>query len=1743
MKIFYQFLLLVLFSCSTHTLDAQQKEIPVRFANGDFVTGSNISKSSFTTASIQEALFNGDYYVLVQFAVLPPVSVKQKMKDAGVQLGTYLPGNAYLAVIKNSFDFSRARSFHINSINPLPAGYKIHRQLQGYQPATDKEQVQAIAVTYFEQVAKAMVLEELKKAGAIIVTEKYAAASIILIQYNKSLVEPLAAMPFVSSISLQLVKDQLLNYNSRAAHAVSGLNALNGKNLNGKGVTVGVGDNSDISTHIDFSGRLINRSPWVPADHGTHTSGTMAGAGIINPKNRGVAAQSTIVNQYFSDIIVNTPSYISDYNLVVTNNSYHSANNGCAGQGEYNVLSNYGDNQILNNGQLQHVFASGNDGSLTCNAFPPAFGTVKSGWQTGKNILTVGAVRVDNYSIASYSSRGPSTDGRIKPEITADGYAVLSTNRFNTYGNNFGTSMAAPAVTGGLALMYERWRQLHGGANPKNALMKALACNTAEDLGNPGPDFTFGFGMLNVRRAVEAIDSSRYFISSIADAGSNTHNFVIPPNTRRVKIMLYWNDVPAASNAATALVNDLDLVVIEPSFTLHRPMSLNTIPSFVNEVATEAPDHLNNIEQVVIENPGPGIYSANINGYSIPQGPQEYVVTYEIIKNAVTVEYPFGGETLVPGETENIRWTAYGNETDNFTIEYSSNNGSNWTTVDNNVPATSRIYNWTVPAAATNNALIKISRNNSPFTDQSNFNFVVLGQPIDTATTVCEGAVQLKWSAVAGATSYDILQLSGDSMKVIGNTTASPFLITGLDKRKRYWFATAAKNNSVSGRRSIAVSALPATGACSLAAFNNDLKIDSILEPTTARQLFSNAANATKPVKVLIKNLGTVAVSGPYNVSFDYGGTIVTETVNSTINAGGSFTYTFTGTYPVIPAGYQYQFKAWVTKSTDTNHQNDTAYKTVKYINNDPIATLPLQEGFESMPAAEFNTRDMAIGGNKYLDFSADSSIGRARTFVNSGFALSGNRALTLDQAPYSINRSIADSATFNYNLSLFAAKQLRFEFFYKNHGQSNEPGNKVWIRGSENDPWLQAFDLYDNQAALGDWKKAIIIVNDVLNSANPPQAITATFQVKLGQEGYTSANSPYPVVDIDDGYTFDNIVLNEAINDVAVLAINSPDKSGCGLSSSNPVSIRLKNYNNAVLNNLQVSYQVNGGPIIMETIPSIAANQSLDYVFTQRVDLSAFIEYSFNVWVKYATDSYASNDSILNYAVHNSPVINSYPYLQSFETDDGYFYTTGTNSTWQWGSPVKDIINKAASGTKIWTTNLNGNYTDNETSYLVSPCFDLTGLKKPVLAFSHIYDIELDYDYTWVEYTTDGKTWMKLGNAGDGTNWHDNAALNNWRYSDTKWHVASIDIPVTNTSIHFRFVMSSDGGVTQEGIGIDDIRVYEKTDIATGHSTPAVLSKPVSGNNWVPFNWGDSVNGPWYVLAEINPNGQNLGTVTTQAFLNTTGVVRSSNNQYYTDRNYVLTSTNNPTGNISIRLYFTDAEANAIINSSECPGCENPQDAYELGIVKYKGSMAEENGTLEDNFSGLYQFILPANTQILPHGNGYYAEFTVNSLSEFWFSKGDIKPAVVNACADLQTFSTTAGAASYQWQVNDGNGYTDIINNVYYSGGQTNTLTLTNVPTSFTGYKYRCVVNGTARLENTLRFKNIWTGDSGSNWFDASNWSCGTIPDEFTDVIITGEVLNNPILSANTAVRSIRILTGVPLTVNTGVSLEVKGR
>ena len=127
--------------------------------------------------------------------------------------------------------------------------------------------------------------------------------------------------------------------------------------------------------------------------------------------------------------------------------------------------------------------------------------------------------------------------------------------------------------------------------------------------------------------------------------------------------------------------------------------------------------------------------------------------------------------------------------------------------------------------------------------------------------------------------------------------------------------------------------------------------------------------------------------------------------------------------------------------------------------------------------------------------------------------------------------------------------------------------------------------------------------------------------------------------------------------------------------------------------------------------------------------------------------------------------------------------------------------------------------------------------------------------------------------------------------------------------------------------------------------------------------------------------------TVNTYIFA---GALRNASNQYYPDRNLVITPTTAPSSPVKLRLFFTKAEIDEAIAGTGCGTCVAPADAYVLGISKFSGTALFENGDLSDNFAnGTTIQILAAAVDIQPYDNGYYAEFAVSSFSEFWFNAG----------------------------------------------------------------------------------------------------------------------------------------------------------
>ncbi len=1566
---------------------AQQRPQPIFFKNGLLSREKNVIRV-FRSDSLQKTQYRGHYYVLLQFDRLPGTKERTDLLAQGIRLFDYVPGKAYWAEAADSAAFTGLEKYAVSGIYQVPADIKISPQLLANPAAYTQKEGQLIAVSFLGTMTRDEAGRDLVAAGAALVDTRIRPDKVLFIRAGRAALQRIAGLPYISYIGIQSMKDRSLNYNNRAAHGVDALSNDPNRNLMGDGVTVGIGDDSDPYTHVDFTGRQIDRFPYTSNYHGVHTSGTVAGGGILDPRYRGMAPHATIIIQYFSDVLANAEVYVGDYNMALTNNSYTAYNPGCAEDGEYDFLSYYLDAQLTSTPTLLHVFAAGNDGYYTCTPYSIQYATIKSGYQCAKNVLTVGNLNNSNYIINPAGSCGPTGDGRLKPEIVAGGTGITSTFPNNTYSTISGTSMASPTVTGSLALLVQRYRQLHGGATPPAALMKALVCNTATDLGNPGPDFKYGFGSLNIRAAVEALETNQYLTNTIAGGGSYTYTLTgVPAGLQQLKVLLYWPDAPAAPYATTTLVNDLDLTVTSPDAVVHQPLILNPAVTNVNDNAVEGADHLNNIEQVVINNPPAGNFNLTVKGEAVPSGTQGFVLTYQMIQPSVIVEYPYGGETWVPGSTEIIRWNAYGGDPNTFSLEYSPDHGGSWSTIASSISASQRMYSWTVPATATNQGLIRVTRNGTGYSDVSKYDLTILGQPVVTVTNPCQGYAQLNWSAIPSATSYDIMQLKGDSMQKVASTTTTSFLLGNLNRDSTYWLAVRAVNGSSPGRRSTGGMILPSGGACALTALDNDYTVDSLIGPLTGRKFTSSQLGSGETIQIELKNLGTIPSGSSFNLSYRInGGPVVTESSSAVLSSGSVYSYAFSTKADLSTAG-AYIIQTWVSYPGDPHNSNDTLTTVVKNLQNDPLTlNSTYTEGFESAADTEYTSPVKGFVGLDRCDFTRSTSNGRARTFVNSGFARTGVRSAILDQMHYA-NNTNADSLITTFNLSAYSSSdQIWLNFYYRNQGiDSAFPGNAVWIRGNDQAAWIPIYTLDINPSNIGVYQPSPNIdITGILRNASPAQSVSSSFQIRFGQEGHTSANSVVTDGDLDDGYIFDDITITRASNDISALSLKSPVLTNiCNFTNAEMISILVKNYSNASVNNIPVTYSINGVSVT-EHIPSIPAGDSLVYTFAQKADLSAYKSYTLRAWVSATGDTYAANDSLTPLQFQTVPMISSFPYLEGFESNDGHWYTGGINDSWQWGTPAKTIINKAANGTKCWVTNLTGNYHDNELSYLYSPCFDLSSLANPVLSFSHIFRTEDDCmcDFHWVEYSTDGTNWMKLGMTGRGTNWYDNAPRQAWQLSNTKWHVSSYDIPTNANSVRFRIVMSSDPGTNYEGVGIDDVHIFDKAAIYSNADT--TLTLPVNGNGWVNFDLGGRR------IVSLQPNGQDLGSVKVKVFINTSGV-RNDGKQYYLDRNIVIQPSKPPVDSVSVRYYFLDTEMQTMIAASGCPACPNLHDAYQGGVTQYSSPVtAEENSTLDDNVTGFYHFFQPhRDVSIIPYDNGYYAEYRVNGFSEFWISNG----------------------------------------------------------------------------------------------------------------------------------------------------------
>lgn len=485
--------------------------------------------------------------------------------------------------------------------------------------------------------------------------------------------------------------------------------SLTGANMNNR---LGEWDGGRVlTTHQEFGGRVTQvDGATILSDHATHVAGTMVAAGV-DTAARGMSYAATL-KAYDWNNDDNEMIQAAQAGMLVSNHSY---GNICGWN--YDDGSSrwewYGDPAVsttedfkfgIYNDQAQTwddiaftypnyliCKAAGNDrgdnktgstwyysdGTLGSGTPPPADGGAAgydciSTYGTAKNILTVGAVekinggwtKVGDVVMSSFSGWGPTDDGRVKPDVVGPGVNVYSaTDNSNTsYASLNGTSMATPAVSGSL-LLVQQHHFARKNRYMRAATLKGLVIHTADEAGNVGPDYRFGWGLMNTASAIQFINDSnttkleervlnnnqQQSIQFSADAG------------KPLRVTISWTDRPGTpvtsnllDNTTKMLVNDLDIRLTRVSDgAVFNPYILN--PASPAAAATTGDNVLDNVEMIHLAAPQAGNYILTVSHKGTLQGNnQAYSL---LISNAVEkplAQFSSNRTVICPGQSVNF---------------------------------------------------------------------------------------------------------------------------------------------------------------------------------------------------------------------------------------------------------------------------------------------------------------------------------------------------------------------------------------------------------------------------------------------------------------------------------------------------------------------------------------------------------------------------------------------------------------------------------------------------------------------------------------------------------------------------------------------------------------------------------------------------------------------------------------------------------------------------------------------------------------------------------------------------------------------------------------------------------------------------------------------------------------------------------------------------------------------------------
>ena len=460
-------------------------------------------------------------------------------------------------------------------------------------------------------------------------------------------------------------------------------------NADGSGGTVGLWDASSArTTHQEFGGRVTSLDgASATYDHSSHVAGTICAAGVMAAAKGMAPAVRVDSYDWTSDtsemtsrgasypgeagmINISSHSYGHDvgwsYTATPTYTWYGSGSTATSIDNNFGMYNSYArdtDSLAYSLPYYLIFWAAGNDrgdnpatgasvsvGGSTVTydpaLHPAGDGAYRGGYDTisynglAKNIVTVGAVNdavsgstrsLAGATMTSFSSWGPTDDGRIKPDLVANGYSVYSSlcTSDSAYGYMSGTSMATPSAAGTAQLLVHEFGILFTNQYMRASTLKALLIHTADDLGTAGPDYQFGWGLLNAVNAASLLRTykshpgTRRVIEDRVATNRTSVSFSFTwDGASPIRATLCWTDPAGASTTSgdlrtARLVNNLDLRLIGPSGTVYQPWVMPFVGNWTTDAfataATTGSNYTDNVEQVLVASPGTaGTYVARV---------------------------------------------------------------------------------------------------------------------------------------------------------------------------------------------------------------------------------------------------------------------------------------------------------------------------------------------------------------------------------------------------------------------------------------------------------------------------------------------------------------------------------------------------------------------------------------------------------------------------------------------------------------------------------------------------------------------------------------------------------------------------------------------------------------------------------------------------------------------------------------------------------------------------------------------------------------------------------------------------------------------------------------------------------------------------------------------------------------------------------------------------------------------------